>query len=153
VAKSFLQESRGRLLYFYTLVKPQQFVIAKLLFNALLMLAMNLISLGIFVLLLSNPLVYPLHFFAISCLGSIGLSFVFTFLAAIAAKAQQQAALMAIMGFPIIIPQLLLLSKLAQSAFATVVQGGFWQMTGLLIGLDALVVALAYILFPFLWKD
>jgi heme exporter protein B len=153
VAKSFLQESRGRLLYFYTLVKPQQFVIAKLLFNALLMLAMNLISLGIFVLLLANPLVYPLHFFAISCLGSIGLSFVFTFLAAIAAKAQQQAALMAIMGFPIIIPQLLLLSKLAQSAFATVVQGGFWQMTGLLIGLDALVVALAYILFPFLWKD
>ncbi|HAN39809.1 MAG TPA: cytochrome C biogenesis protein, partial [Chitinophagaceae bacterium] len=53
----------------------------------------------------------------------------------------------------IIIPQLLLLSKLAQSAFATVVQGGFWQMTGLLIGFDALVVALAYILFPFLWKD
>ena len=31
VAKSFLQESRGRMLYFYTIVSPAEFIIAKLL--------------------------------------------------------------------------------------------------------------------------
>src|SRR5215207_6448453 len=38
VAKSFLQESKGRMLYFYSIVSPGNFVLAKLLFNSLLML-------------------------------------------------------------------------------------------------------------------
>jgi heme exporter protein B len=78
---------------------------------------------------------------------------VFTFLAAIAARAQQSTALMAVMGFPIIIPQILLLMKISAVAFSSVVQAGLWQMITLLIGLDIMVVVLAVILFPFLWKD
>ena len=49
VAKSFLQESRGRMLYFYSLAHPASFVLAKLLFNALLMVLMSLQSLLLFV--------------------------------------------------------------------------------------------------------
>jgi len=60
---------------------------------------------------------------------------------------------MAIMGLPIIIPQLLLLMKISVVAFSSVVQEGFWQMTGLLLVLDLMVIALAVILFPYLWKD
>ena len=86
-------------------------------------------------------------------LGGIGFSLIFTFLAAVAAKAQQQAALMAIMGFPIIIPQVLLLMKLSGTAFSAVVQAGETQMILLLIGLDIMVILLSVILFPFLWKD
>lgn len=153
VAKSFLQESRGRMLYFYSIAGAGDFVISKLLFNAVLMMVMSLLSLGIFMILLGNPLEHALTFVFISCFGGLSLSLVFTFLAAIAAKAQQQAALMAIMGFPIIIPQLLLLMKVATSAFSSVVQAGWWQMVGLLAGLDIMVIALAVILFPFLWKD
>ena len=93
------------------------------------------------------------EFLFISMLGGISLSLVFTFLAAIAAKAQQQAALMAIMGFPIIIPQLLLLMKISQAAFSSAIQNGWWNMVGMLAGLDLMIIALAYILFPFLWKD
>jgi heme exporter protein B len=153
VAKSFLAESRGRMLYFYTIAGAKDFIISKLLFNLLLMLVMSVLSLLLFTLLLNNPLHNALLFVGITCLGGISLSLVFTFLAAIAAKAQQQAALMAIMGFPLIIPQLLLLMKIAQPAFAQVIQQGWWQMTALLFGLDAMIVVLAIILFPFLWKD
>jgi heme exporter protein B len=60
---------------------------------------------------------------------------------------------MAVMGFPIIIPQILLLMKISAIAFSSVVQAGLWQMIALLIGLDIMVVLLAVILFPFLWKD
>jgi len=153
VAKSFLQESKGRMLYFYSIASAKDFVLAKLLFNLLLMLLMSLLGLGLFVLLLGNPLENPLRFAFITCLGGMSISLVFTFLAAIAAKAQQSAALMAIMGFPLIIPQLLLLMKISTSAFSSVIQAGWWQMVGMLVGLDILVVALAVILFPFLWKD
>jgi len=153
VAKSFLQENRGRMLYFYSIAGSRQFILAKLIFNSLLMLLMSLLTLIMFTLFLGNPLQSFLRFAGISCLGGIGLSLTFTFLAAIAAKAQQQAALMAIMGFPIVIPQLLLLSKVAKIAFSSVVQSGLLQMCGLLVAFDALVVMLAIILFPFLWKD
>lgn len=153
VAKSFLAENKGRMLYFYSIASATDFVIAKLVFNLVLMLLMSIMSLLIFTVLLGNPLQNIFTFIGLTILGGASLSLVFTFLAAIAAKAQQQAALMAIMGFPLIIPQLLLLMKISNIAFAQVVQNGLWQMILLLIGLDVMVVALAIILFPFLWKD
>ena len=152
-AKSFLQEGSGRMLYFYSITSAQNFVLAKLIFNLVLMLAMSLLSLAVFTLLLGNPLTHALVFTGIVCLGGMSISLVFTFLAAIAAKAQQNAAMMAIMGFPLIIPQLLLLMKISVTGFSSVIQSGFIQMVAMLVGLDILVVALALILFPFLWKD
>jgi heme exporter protein B len=57
------------------------------------------------------------------------------------------------MGFPLIIPQLLLLMKIATIAFSSVVQAGLLEMIALLVALDIMVVVLSVILFPFLWKD
>ena len=153
VAKSFLQDSRGRMLYYYTISGAVNYIIAKMIFNAVLMLVMSLVTLLIFILLLGNPVIYFSEFLLISFLGGIGLSLVFTFLAAIAAKAQQQSALMAIMGFPIVIPQLLLLGKISSKAFSDALQSNWWQMVLLLVSLDVLIVLLSIILFPFLWKD
>ena len=153
VAKSFLQESRGRMLYFYSIAGARDFVIAKLLFNAALMLVMSIVSLLLFQLLLGNPIQNPFLFTGMVCLGGCSLSLVFTFLAAIAARAQQNAAMMAIMGFPLIVPQVLLLMRISNTAFSDVIQGGLTQIILLLVALDILVVVLATILFPFLWKD
>lgn len=153
IAKSFLQENRGRMLYFYSIAGPKDFVLAKLLFNSLLMLSLSMTSLVLFLVLMGNPLSKPLLFVGLACLGGVSLSLVFTFLAAIASKAQQQAALMAILGFPLIIPQILLLMKISSVAFSSVIQAGLGQMVLLLIGLDAMVIMLSIILFPFLWKD
>lgn len=154
VAKSFLAEGRGRMLYFYTIAGPVDFIISKLIYNGILMLLMSVVSLVLFTVFLGNPIIDTPRFIGMVCLGGLSLSLVFTLLAAIAAKAQQQAALMAILGFPLIIPQLLLLIKLSKAAFGEVYGAGVVsQITLLLVGLDVLVVALAIILFPFLWKD
>lgn len=153
VAKSFLQESRGRMLYFYSIAGARDFVISKLIFNAALMLLMSIVSLMLFQLLLGNPIQNPVKFIGIVCLGGCSLSLVFTFLAAIAARAQQNAAMMAIMGFPLIVPQVLLLMRISNGAFSDVIQAGLLQIVLLLIALDVLVIVLATILFPFLWRD
>ena len=153
VARSFLQEGRGRMLYFYTIAHPVHFIFSKLIYNSLLRCLMSGLSLLLFILLVGNPLQHALLFFGMSCLGGISLSLVFSFLAAIASKAQQPSAIMAILGFPLIIPQLMLLMKIANIAFADVVQNGLPQLVGLLCGFDILFVALSYILFPFLWKE
>jgi len=154
VAKSFLQESRGRMLYFYSIVSPVEFIIAKLLFNVILMLLMSTISLILFYVFLGSPYTNGWHFLGIVLLGGSGLSLTFSLMSAIAAKAQQNAALIAILGFPVILPQLLLLMRLSRSAFGEVFKdGAILQLTGLIAGLDVAVVVLAVILFPYLWKD
>ena len=152
VAKSFLQESRGRMLYFYSIAGPRDFVLAKLLFNSLLMLLMSLLSLALFSLFLGNPLEKAGTFIGLVLLGGWSLSLVFTFLAAIAAKAQQNAAIMAILGFPLIIPQLILLMRLSNATFSEAIPIPATTIL-LLIALDLMVILLAVILFPFLWKD
>lgn len=153
VAKSFLQEGRGRLLYFYSIAGARDFILAKLLFNGLLMILMSGVSLALFLFMLGDPLGHEGYFILVTCLGGVSLSLVFTFLSALAARAQQGAALMAILGFPVVIPQLLLLNRISTIAFEEVLQGGLAGMLAILAGLDVLLVALAIILFPFLWKD
>lgn len=154
VAKSFLQESRGRMLYFYSIASPVEFIVAKMIYNLLLMIVMSLLSLLLFTIFLSNPLQNSLWFTGIVILGGSSISIVFTLMSAIAAKAQQNAALIAILGFPVILPQLLLLMRLSKAAFAEVFrEGAVLQLAGLITGLDILVIAMAIILFPYLWKD
>ena len=154
VAKSFLQESRGRMLYYYTLSSPASFMLAKLLFNTVLMLLMSGLSLFLFSLFFQSPIEKGkmLSFVGLVLLGGWSLSLVFSFLAAIAARAQQNAAIMAVLGFPIIIPQLLLLMRLSNAAFAPLLSFPATTVL-LLVALDLMVVLLAVILFPFLWKD
>ena len=153
IAKSFLQESKGRLLYFYAIVHPRQFILAKLIYNVLLMIIMSVIALVCCVIFLGNPIIKPLYFIGVVLLGGVSLSLLFTMLAALAAQASQNAALMAIMGFPLVLPVLMLLANISRSAFIAVLQPGLTRMFYLLAGMDILVIALACILFPFLWKD
>lgn len=154
VAKSFLQESRGRMLYFYSIASPIEFITAKLIFNVILMLLMCLISLMLFFLFLGNPTISIPLFIGVSMIGGIGISLVFTLMSAIAAKAQQNAALMAILGFPVILPQLMLLMRLSKVALGEVFrEGAIIQLTGLILLLDLMIFVLSVVLFPYLWKD
>src|ERR1043165_7366322 len=148
VAKSFLQESHGRMLYYQSIASPQHFVLSKLLFNSLLMLVMSTLSLLLFSLFLGNPVQKILPFLGLVFLGGWGLSLVFTFLAAIAAKARQNAAVMAILGFPLIIPQLLMLMKASNTVFTEASDPALTTVLLLLV-LNLLVIVLAVILFPF----
>jgi len=152
VAKSFLQESKGRMLYFYSVSSPGNFVLAKLLFNSGLMLLMSLLSLLLFTMFFGNPMVKVWAFIGLVLLGGWSLSLIFTFLAAIAARAQQNAAIMAVLGFPLIIPQLLLLMKISNAAFNPILTIHASNVL-LLVALDVMVIILSVILFPFLWKD
>lgn len=153
VARSFLQESQGRMMYYYTLAGAREFILAKLIYNVLLMCLLSLLSLLLYIVLLGDPLIDGWFFAGMVCLGGISLSLVFTMLSAIAARADQNAALMAIMGFPLVILLLLILVQASTTAFMTVYQPGLPKMILLLAGLDVLVLGLALILFPYLWKS
>lgn len=153
MAKSFLQEHPHRFRYYFTIVRPATFLLAKMVYSTVLMVIMCAISLLLYSLMLGWPLINTGLFILIAITGSLSLSVVFTFLSAIAARAQQNASLMAILGFPLVTPVLMILSKLATAAVQPVYMPGWWGLALVLLGLDVLIVLLGVILFPFLWQE
>lgn len=154
VAKSFLQESRGRMLYFYTISSPVDFIISKLIYNVIIMVLMTVIATLLYTIFLGNPATNWWMFMGIALFGGLSLSMVFTLMSAIAAKANQNAALMAILGFPILIPQLIMIIRFTRAAFGEIFrEGALLQLGGIILLINVLVITLAIILFPFIWKD
>jgi heme exporter protein B len=151
-SKSFVQESNDRFLYHYTTLKPQELILSKIIFSTALMLVLSGVSYGLFCLFLGQPVTQQLQFLALSFSGAVGLSVLFTFLAAISAQAGNSSTLLAILGFPLIVPQLLLLSKLSQPLIQNTFSPTWGMQFMLLWALNALLVALSLLLFPFVWR-
>jgi heme exporter protein B len=153
MAKSFLQEHPHRFRYYYLIAKPITFLLAKLLYSTILMVVICGMSLGLYYVLLGWPLEQSGLFLLVAITGSLSLSVVFTFLSAIAARAQQNSSLMAILGFPLVTPMLMILSKLASVALQPVYMPGWWGLGLVLLAIDVLIIFLGIVLFPFLWQE
>jgi len=153
VAKSFVQESGNRQLYYYSLANPIAIILSKIIYNFILLLVLSLLSFGAFSLVAGNPVKDYYLFFMAIFLGSLGFSITFTFISAIAAKANNSASLMAILSFPAIIPILMSLIKLNSGALRLIQDTAIWKDMVTLLAIDLILIALSLILFPFLWKD
>lgn len=153
IAKSFIQESKGRLLYYYQIASPQAIIIAKIIYNALLMMLMASIALVFYSIVFKNEVGdIPLYFFAV-LLGAISFSSVFTMISAIAAKASNNGTLMAILSFPVIIPLLMLIIKLSKNAMDGLDRSVSLDEIGVLCAINMIVVITSLLLFPYLWRD
>ena len=153
VAKGFMQESAGLRLYYYSLVPPQAVILAKMLYNALLLLAVATVALFLYVVLLGNPIQNLTLFVGNLALGAVGFATTLTLVSGIAARAGGNGTtLMAVLGFPVMIPMLLLLIRVSKNAL----DGLDWSVSSssvtTLVALNLLVGAVSYLLFPYLWR-
>lgn len=152
-SKSFIQETRSRQLFIYTLASPQSVIFSKVLYNGLLMIILALLQYFFYTVLIGNPVQDQVLFLVSLVMGSIGFSSVLTMISAIAGKAGNNTTLMAILGLPIIIPLLITIIRLSKNA----IDGLNWSVSGkyiLMLGsINLIVLALSYLLFPYLWRD
>ena len=153
VAKSFIAESKGRQLYYYGIASAQDIIISKTVFNILLMLVISIICLLVFMTLMGNPIQSMLFYIPAMLIGCVGFAATFTMLSSIASKSGNSNLLMPVLSFPIIIPMLLVLIKASRNAMDGLDPSKIWPHLLVLFAIDFVVIALAYILFPFLWKD
>jgi heme exporter protein B len=153
IARSFMQERAGRLLYIYTLASPKGIILSKIIYNSLLMLVLGSIGFLFYAFVMGNPVQDMLYFYVSIVLGCFGFATTLTLVAGIASKADNNSTLMAILSFPIILPTLLIVMKLSKNAMDGLDRGSSSNEIILLLALDLMVVALSYILFPFLWRS
>ncbi|MGZ3776844.1 MAG: heme exporter protein CcmB [Mucilaginibacter sp.] len=153
IAKSFMQESKSRLLYYYTIASPQAIILSKTIYNILLMALLSILALLVYMLFFTNTVGDPLFYFIAVLLGSISFSTIFTMISAIASKAGNNGTLMAILSFPVVIPVILVLIHLSKNAMDGIDRAANYGNIGVLCAINVIVIATSLLLFPFLWRD
>lgn len=154
VAKSFMGERAGQLLYLYNLAGARAIITAKIVYNGILLSGIALLTL-IFFLLLSGTgsIMDPIQYGVIVLIGSLAFAANLTLVSAIASKAQNQATLLAVLSFPILVPEMLV----GIAASSKAIQGMPWSASLAEIIFSAtfvvIIAAVSVILFPFLWRD
>ncbi len=149
--KSFSEPS-GVQLYYYTIVKPEHMILAKLIYNSLLLIVLGLIAYFIFSIFIGNEVQNHLIMLLNIILAAIGLASMLSLTGAIAAQTNGQFGMMALMILPICLPLLgivMKISKMAQDDIAWSVAGKYMLGLGLI---DVISISLSYLLFPYLWR-
>ncbi len=153
VAKSFMGESEGQMMYMYGLVSPASLIIAKTIYNFLLLCFTGLISFFLYNLMTKVEIGNLPLFFAALFTGALAFAANLTLVSAIASKAENKNTLLAVLGFPLTVPILLTLTRLTEQTLTGV---GFPEMSSrfyVLWGISGVLIAISVILFPFIWKE
>lgn len=153
INKSFVQESRSRQLYYYTIASAKAIIFSKIVYNMLMMLLLSSIAYFVYATVFRNPLGDPALYLIAVMLGGIGFAAVFTMVSAISAKVGNNSTLMAILSFPIIIPLLLVLIKISKNAMDGLERSVSYDELAVLAAINILTVAISLLLFPYLWRD
>lgn len=153
VSKSFVQESTSRQLYYYTIASPQAIILSKMIYNFILMGVLSLLCLLVFTSLMGGFVVNYTLFISALLLGSFGFASALTMISAISSRTNNNFALMAILSFPVVMPLLLTLMKVSSAALSNGTVAGNLKYLAALAMLNAIVIAMSYVLFPYLWRD
>ncbi len=149
--RSFSQEYQRRVYYYFT-VPAGSLIGAKLFYSVLYLLVLTLTALLTYMILLPAPeLNWGL--FALNLLVAVvGIAASFTFIASISAHTGQGQNMLAILGFPVLLPVLFL----AIGNASALSMGGEWADIDrnllILAAIDAIIISLSLILFPYTWR-
>lgn len=153
IAKSFVQENEARQLYYFHLVSPEGIIISKIIYNISFLSVLSFIGYLAFGLILGNPVQDQLVFICAIFLANAGFAITLTLMSAIASKTNNNGMLMPVLSFPVVIPVLLMVIKISKNAIDGLARSESLDEIITLLAVDAIVGALAFILFPYLWRN
>ena len=153
ISRNFQQDTAGKQLYHYTLSSPQSFIIAKIMYNSLVILFLAFISLFIYTLFMGNQIENMGLFIATLVLASTGFSTTLSMVSSIAIKTNNNVTLMSILSFPILLPLLLVLIKVSLNAVIGLSDPENLKLIIVLASINLTTIVLSYLLFPYLWRD
>jgi len=151
LGRSFVaEEERGTVLLLQLNVPGSQVFAGKLIFNFLLLVAVDLVALLVFALLLNMVIENWGLLVASLLLGSVGLAAATTLLAAIIARASNKGPLLPVLLFPLLIPLLLSVVRASRAALegGLGVSGAMGDLQTILL-FSGVVITAAVLLFDY----
>ena len=153
VAKSFIGEKKGLFMYYYSIASPQSIILSKIIYNTILCLVLSLAAYVLFSTFIGNPVTDIGLFILTLFLTSIGFSASLSLISGIASKANNSNILMAVLSFPVIIALLLMAIKITKNVLDGLDRSASVDELLNLIAINSILTALAYILFPYIWRS
>jgi heme exporter protein B len=153
VSKNFTLISKGRWLYLNQLSSPLEMLWSKIIYGWLNMIFLTAVNMLMFAFFMGIPVEHILPYTILLILVTGGISSVFTFIGAVATKAEGAGFLAPVLSLPIVLPFLLVGIKASTKAFNPILVSSFNTDTLLVLSLDVLVLVLISVLFTSLWKD
>lgn len=153
IAKGFLQEREGRYFFYYSIASPESIILSKIIYNAGLMLFIALVGFMFYAFVMGNPVQDIPLFLGNLVLGAIGFSSTLTMISGIASKAKNSSTLMAVLGFPVILPMILMLMKVSKNAIDGLQRSASYEELMTIGAINLIVLAASYVLFPYLWRS
>jgi len=153
VSKSFTQEAKQTYFYYYSLVSPEEVVLAKLIYNVFYILALVGVIVFAFTVFLTNPIKDYQLFLSGLVLGVLGMATVLTFVSAVAGTNGENATLMSVLALPLMLPSVMLMVKVTAVAMGLITDTDVDTDLLMLAGVDLLLISLVLIIFPTLWRS
>jgi heme exporter protein B len=153
VAKSFIGEKSGLSIYYYSLVTPEAIILSKIIYNSILCLALSLSGYLLFMIFMPTPVQDQPLFFLTLFLTSTGFASSLSLISGISAKANNSNVLMAVLSFPITTGILLMATKLTKNILDGLDRSVSYDELINLLAINCIVGALAYLLFPYIWRS
>ncbi len=152
VSKSFLKDVNEQFYYLRSVATPIQIIFSKIIYNAFLIILLSLVVYAVMILFFNQNIENKLLFLFTILLGAFGFSNLFTLLSAITARTQN-FVLLAILGFPIILPLLLLIVNMSELSNFAIQDKDIYMNLGAIALLDVITLILSVVLFPYIWRD
>jgi len=148
------EEERGTVLTLQLVARPVEVYCGKLLFNLVLLFALNTFTVALYLIFVTSFSVSSYSIFITTLvLGTLGLASASTIIAAIISKANTKGTLYPVLSFPILLPLLLTVinaTKMAADGAALSEAAGEFQV---LASYLVVITAVSYLLFEHVWKD
>jgi heme exporter protein B len=149
----FSKEGNALYLYYYTVINPIHFILAKIIFHVIYACFIAILSFGIFCLWFGSPVENFATLFLSIILGTSSFAILFTLTTAISKGLKNNAVLTSILGFPLAIPLITMVAKLSREAFFTTQSDNFGINLSILIAFNVLMLVLSVILYPYIWRE
>lgn len=135
----------------YTLVDPVTLILARILFNFIYLLFISFLFYLFIIMYYAPAITFQWENCVVMILGSFAISTCLAIVTAIGTQGGGQNTLVSILGFPLMIPVIILLNNINK----TIIMSGSAPNSRylLILGISAIGLSLSIVLFPFIWKQ
>lgn len=154
MTRSFVQETEKKTLAFLQLhANATEVYLGKLIYNFLFLLILHLFTFFFYLIMMDLSIQSHLYFVSSILFGAAGLSSITTLTSAMIAQADRKGALFSVLCIPLVVPLLLILTRVTKFALIEGASAGALNDLTALIGYCGVTITTGILLFDFIWDE
>lgn len=127
--------------------------LGKLIYNFFFLLILHIFTFFFYMLMMDMAVVSPPYFLSALFFGAAGLASITTLTSAMIAQADRKGALFSVLCIPLVVPLLLILTRVTNIALIEGPDGASVNDLAALVGFCGVTITTGILLFDFIWED